>query len=206
MNDLKTWFSLTAWSGDKSRAAVSLCLAALLLGGCVSTIDVENSNFYRPPNGTVIELKTDLNVVAHSNQAYVQGGKVVASRGELRRYSPWCEFRVARSNDEMNSGWVIERERFVVTSSHRGVDYAAFQRAQASILFAGRDRILWPSHPEVSMENMATIMNIRSSEQPAVRQMVCMIFSDALYANHLSLREIRETLGMVAAIVLPVQP
>jgi len=103
----------------------------------------------------------------------------------------------------MDSPWIIARERFVVTASHRGIDYSALQRARESILFAGRDRILWPTHPEVSMENMATVMNIRSETQPEVRSVVCMIFSDALYMNHLSLNEIRQTLGDIAVIVLP---
>jgi len=156
-------------------------VTSLLLSACATTVDVETSHMYRPPSGTIIELKTDL-----------------TSSGALSRYTPWCEFRVARSRDVMDSPWIIAREHFVVTDSHRGIDYSALQRARESILFAGRDRVLWPTHPEVSMENMATVMNIRSETQPEVRSVVCMVFSDALYINHLSLREIRETLGEIA--------
>lgn len=174
------------------------------VGACsMAPVSVEDSYRFRPPAGTVVELGTRLEVPSGRSQAYIQGGKYRSTKSEVDSYLPWCEFRVVRSQQAMQSAFVINAARFVVSSSHRSIDYSAIERSMQPLLMAGRERILWPAHPDASMENMATVMRLESPQQPQVQAVVCMIFSDALSVNHLTLREIRATLGEIATIALP---
>lgn len=180
-----------------------LFLTILLLSACsLTAVDLENSNHFRPPAGTIIQLNVDLVVSANNAKAYVQGGERKANRSAVDRFLPWCEFRVKRSLDARRRPFIISKSNLKVISSHRGIDYSAIERARAPVLLAGRDRILWPAHSEVSMENMATVMKIESEQQPELMSLDCMTFTDALFMNHLTLSEIRNTLGDIATIKL----
>lgn len=186
-------------------------ICALFIAGClpflsactVAPVNVEDNYRFRPPVGTVVELHTNLQVPAGRSQAYIQQGKTILSKSKVESYLPWCEFRISRSAEDMQSNFVIDKATFVVAASHRAIDYSAIERLMQPMLLAGRERILWPAHPEASMENMATYMRLKPTQQPQVAAVVCMIFSDALSVNHLTLREIRSTLGDIATIQLP---
>lgn len=164
-----------------------LIVLALLLTGCQPAVYPIDSPYYRIPLGSILVLNRDLTIPPHQARVIIQYGQVV-SRKERDQYYPYCEFEILTLSE---SPQVIHPDRFSIQRLNKHMETSRQAVMYASLSLLGRD------NPLVAYN---TKMYLSSSVQPDVYRMSCMYWTDDAMDDHLTLQQIRDTLGEIFTI------
>jgi hypothetical protein len=178
----------------------SIGLSLVLLGGCQGTPvrDVDSPRFKVPPGSEVV-LHRPVQTDPGSARAYIQFGRPV-SFAETRQRYPRCLFFLDTVSEPPQT---IEPDEFEVVETRqlRRVCSLPRDRLLASVGFG----FGFGLGADDSDENFATHMQLRSKRQPEVRELICEILTTTsdVMRDHLTVSEIRQTLGEVVTLRLP---
>ena len=168
-----------------------ILIAILLLLVACQALDYEgHSSLYGIPNGTVITLNQDLTIPPDQAGVYIQGNRI----GDRYQYDATCRLE---TNSVTSMPRTVKADEFVVYKVGRetqifsgivpGTRYASL------VLMEGPHLLLY-----------STYIYLRSEQQPDVLRLVCGHLQDsALNPRHLTVEEIRTTLGEVMTMRLP---
>ena len=169
-----------------NKAAPFLVLtSALLLVACESQVIIDvNSQFYSVPLGSEFVLNRDISIPADNTSAYLQYGKLVASR-DVDFYKPHCKFELYTISTKAR---VVKPDTFVVIKIvDQREDVSVAAPRYAGLGFSYGDG---PLHLTYS-----TAMYLESNIQPDVFRLDCKRWDDPAIGEYLSINEMRDALG-----------
>lgn len=177
------------------------------LAGCNTTARYagdENSPYYVVPPGSHVVLNQALTVPPEEAGVFIQNGQATP-RGQVRYYDPYCRFELKTVRSAPRS--VAPDDMIVRNSAQQRLrtfsGITGGQYASASMLLAAS-----PSDRDdgnLSIQTYATRMDLDSPKQPEVYRLTCARVSDRNDEHHLTIAEIRSTLGNIATLRLPHQ-
>jgi len=174
-----------------------LVLLIPLLGllGCESIPPSETSPFHRVPGGSRLILNTNLLVPPYSAKIYIQNGWIAYGANQ---YYPYCKLQLQEPKftpQEVLPGV------FEIYRSRRITDLFASLEPQVQHVRAR----LYDGKPSPIV--YGTDLFLRSAEQPQVYKLMCGHMQDPnLTARHLTIEQIRATLGEVFTLQLSGPP
>lgn len=177
-------------------------LLALAVSACQGTATRdESSSRYEVPEGSTLVLQRPLRVEPGSSRAHVQFGQPVGF-SEVRWRHPVCIFLLDTPSEAARS---IEPDAFTVvrTRRYRRISLRPSERRLAQVgIGIG---IGGGFGDGGSDETFRTRMTLQSARQPGVRELICELRTTTadVMRDHLSIREIRATLGEVAQLRIP---
>lgn len=184
-------------SRKPTRFSLALVLMVFLIG-CESLIETDvNSPFYKVPSGSTLILHRDVAIPANRLKIYIQDGSLGYG---VNQYYPFCKFELRKAKKQSQS---ILPDQFMVTRTRRIVDYFVGLDVDERELLASID-LKSSGNGKPSPRIYGTQMELRSTTQPQVFRMTCGHLQDPnITARHLSINQIRETLGTVFTLRLP---
>lgn len=170
--------------------------AALAAAGCAAPAVVdEQSRFYPPPIGTVIELHRDLTVAPDHARVTIQRGAVAPG---VHPFDTWCQLEV---NDVFPTEQTVRADTFTVYKVSR--ETAQVVMGSPPQMVAGVDT------NDSGSSDVTQIWHLwlKSPQQLNVRRLSCGGWFDTpSRAQYPSVVEIRAALGEVASLHLPTPP
>lgn len=173
---------------------IALLPLCLLLSACQTTGSLdENSPFDLPPTGSRLVLKQELIIPAHTAGVSLQGGRVVSDKN-VNQYHPHCRLEV---HDVRETTQTVMPDEFVVRRAYQDSQSAALP----GLMKAG---LRVSTGAEGSRYfYFRTTFDLRSERQPQVRWLVCQQWSEQAFGQHVTIREMRTTLGEIMTIQIP---
>ena len=165
--------------------------ALLVLCACQSTpLPREESPYHTVPAGSLLTLYKDLTIPAARASVYIQGG-LIASWQDVNSYHPHCIFEVVKVKDtpqhvKAGTFTILKVRQQDLSGIRPGMQYAR--------LFAsgGPSFLIY-----------ATIMDLRSVDQPEVFRLTCQHWEiPPHFPQHLTIRQIRTALGELFTLKL----
>lgn len=190
----------------KLTSCVAGCLALASLTACSSTGGYQ-SDRYKVPDGTEVELMQTLAFRGRSARSYIQFGEPLR-RSEVNEWEPYCSFGLNRKRDNQPLAHEIAPTIFTVRKTQVGVDVARNsgypqpgnpvdgRPIQVAGLFGGGGR---DASGTPSLYFYYTKMELYSEQQPQVDDLTC-AFRGAPVDRNLTVDDIRDTLGGMARI------
>lgn len=171
-----------------------VALSVLLLSGCAGALSVPGSTSYATPKpGSRVEVQETL-TVSGGARVSLQYGRLKSWK-DVYKLEPYCQFRVLRPGDEMREPLTIEPDVFIVERVYRRKDMVELE----GVRYASAGVEDFNNSP--SQRTMATYMELSSGVQPDVHRLVCGRWADPYEYNHVSIRDIRESLGDLVRLV-----
>lgn len=150
----------------------------------------ENSPYHVLPSGSRLILKQELTIPAHSAGVWLQGGRVMSSK-DIDQYHPNCRLEV---NEVRETTQKVTADEFVVRRASQNTETAARTGLMKAGLRVGG---------AVRFNVFRTTLDLHSVRQPQVRWLTCQQWSDAALGQHVTIREMRVTLGEIITLQLP---
>lgn len=182
------------------------CLALASLTACSSTGGYQ-SDRYRVPDGSEVELMQTLEFPGRSARSYIQFGEPVR-RNDVNEWEPYCSFGLNRKRDDQPLAREVTPTVFTVRKTHIGVDVAwsseepepgtrgGGRPIQVAGLSGGGGR---DASGTPSLYFYYTRMELYSDRQPQVDDLTC-TFRGSPVDRNLTVDDIRDTLGGVVRI------
>ena len=179
------------------RTGILLVVILYTFTGCQTGPYSVASSSYDIPSGSHLILKKALTIPANTSRIYIQASKVITP-SQKDSYHPHCWFLSWKLLDSPQS---IEPDTFIITHSAKfEEDYAQTPKLYASLTKPGLMKVLDGS---VTMLEYKTKLTISSEKQPNIRQLICNRWeTEPTDARHLTVKEIRDTLGDVVELQL----
>jgi len=172
---------------------ITLSLLCLLITACQTAGPLdEDLPSQILPIGSRLVLKQELTIPAHSAGVQLQGGRVVSSGKGLNQYHPHCRLEV---KDVRVTAQTVAADEFVIRRARYETTTVALPSLQKAARFYGG------SGPGLVI--FRTILDLRSERQPQVRWLTCQQWGDPALDQHVTIREIRQTLGKIFMLQLP---
>jgi hypothetical protein len=177
-------------------------IGLLALAGCaIPVAPDENSPYYLVPVGSTLKLNQPVDIHAHRARAYIQGGRVL-SFPEVKLYYPHCTLEIRTLKDTVQTvqpGTFTIRK--VVQNLNDGVSSGQRQLAHGGI------RLVSGSDGGLPILMYATHLYLYSGEQPDVLRLTCQQMNETnSRAVHVTIREMRTTLGSLINLTLATPP
>ena len=157
---------------------LTLCCTSLLITACQSLSPVNNTDT-RTPAITTVTLNQDFPIRPDRSNEYIQGG-------EIRPYES-IELYYTHCKLELREIAAIERivkpQIFNVTRMYRREEFVGFRK----IMLAGDG--------DSGLIMSTTYLFLQSEEQPDIFRLSCMREDESFYARHVTVDEMRDTLG-----------
>lgn len=185
------------------RSWILVLLTTLV--GCQTSyyIGNENSPFYVVPAGTRVSLNRELPIAPDRLAVFVQNGQVVTT-SEMRHYEPFCRFELWTLSSAART--ILPDEMIVVSAGQHVFDGAMYAEAArihlASLSVTVADQGSAGGPP---LQSYLTRMKLRSEKQPDISALTCSMWGYLPEVRHVTIAEIRQTLGGVATLRLPNQ-
>lgn len=184
------------------RAVVYLLVTVLLASCQPSRVHESDASDYRIPRGSKLILHDPIEIPPHYAHVDIQAGRVVPV-GRVQELYPFCELEVTEVKPVAQH---VAPDTFIVHKvGHRIYDVRVPRIRIAGI---GLDAALFGGDGPLQTFYV-TALHLRSSSQPNVLKLSCQsnqrAFPGILYARHLSIVEIRGTLGSLFTLLLPGQ-
>ncbi len=180
-------------------------LAACQSAGIGSQPD-ENSTDYLVPVGTALVLQQPLQVPAWQDQVYFQEGRI-KHWGGVNAYLPYCTLKLSAKKDTERR---IQRDTFMVNKSYTELFFKEVRAPEppSGIQLTAAQ---WQPGMQADFETrngteyktVAAIMELSSSNQPDVTQMLCADWGLPQERPHITVSKIRRALGDVISLRLP---
>lgn len=173
-----------------------LLFLIMALTSCTAGPYSVSSPYYRIPAGSRLVLKQTLTIPPNSARIYIQYGKVITPK-ERDQYYAHCWFL---SRKVLDTAQIITPDTFIVTKTQKYEDDVQIQGAY--LLASLHGATMKTSDGGPTAVEYSTTLTIHSDTQPDINQFVCSYWEDPLDAKHLTVAEIRKTLGDIADIQL----
>jgi hypothetical protein len=184
---------LTAEALMKNLPACALLI--IWLAGCRSPVmqleGDENSPNFRIPVDSKLVLQQELLVPARRDRVYFQKGKVSLFQ-YVNQYLPYCALSLYAKKDVAQT---IVPDEFIVHKTYRQF---LFDLAMGPVMVAG----LSPGGG-MTYQVLATLLELRSVNQPDVVRMTCSNWGLPQDSAHLTLGQMRESLGDIFLLEMP---
>jgi len=171
-------------------------LVLLPILACKTQSYAENSPYFRIPVGSTVEIRQVLTIPANTARVYIQYGKTTQYQN-LDQYEAHCwvlSWKVLPENQTIKPG------NFIVTRLRELEDLVRYKNNMQFV--RTQNNPYQNINGGVTAVEYKTELTIHSSEQPDIRKLVCNHWEDPSDARHLSLAEIRTTLGDLITIKL----
>ena len=171
-------------------------LVLLPLLACQTQSYAENSPYFRIPVGSTVEVRQALTIPANTARVYIQYGKTTQYQ-KLDQYEANCwvlSWKLVPENQTIKPG------NFIVTRLRELEDLVRYKNDMQFVRI--KNSPYQNMNGGVTAVEYKTELTIHSSEQPDIRKLVCNHWEDPSDARHLSLAEIRTTLGDLITIKL----
>lgn len=178
-----------------NKFPIAFLLLISILPGCAAMAppDPEASYYVLPKAGSRVEVGETLSA-SSGTRVSLQHGRVLAAR-DLVTWQPYCQFHVLRAREQLHEPLVMEPDTFIVTRAYRQKDVVGLESVQYAFLEEGS------TDNSPSQRMMSTYLELSSDLQPDVFRLVCQVWDDPYFYNHLSIRDIRESLGDLVRLV-----
>lgn len=150
-----------------------------------------NSSYYAPPVGSKLQLHSALIIPANDTQVRIQDGKVIHSSWDLDFYYPNCDFELYERAEVKRE---VTPDTFVISRVVRGFEDVLLHTPTVIASSSGGG-----GAPNV---DYMTIMDLYSPRQPDVFRLTCQHWEDPSDSYHLSIKQIRKTLGDLFTLTL----
>ena len=174
-----------------SRFACAI-LVLIVIGGCSY-----QGRYIQPtvPDGAIMQITVGFRDLPNGSKLYFQNGRHI-SRGELDRWLPYCELYVFNRDKQADYHTSVLPGQFDVAASrfNREIVNNANPQKFKSIQLAS---LLWRDDGPPSYILYSTTMNLFSNQQPDVKKLTCSQKASTYGEYHLTLAQIRETLGQL---------
>ncbi|MEN8205313.1 MAG: hypothetical protein ABFS24_04785 [Pseudomonadota bacterium] len=128
---------------------------------------------------TTVTLKQDFPIRPDRSNEYIQDGKISFYEA-ISEYHPHCKLELRTIADTER---VIHPETFSVTRVYRQEDFVGYKK----MIFAGDG--------DSGQIMSTTYLFLHSEKQPAIFRLSCMRLDESFYARHVTVDEMRDTLG-----------
>lgn len=169
------------------RYATFVVFLAMILAACQPVEYPRDSPYYRIPLGSSLVLHQALPIPPRQARVIIQDGRLI-SRKQLDQYYPYCEFEIRTLSDSVQT---IRPGRFRIHRLNKHMETSAKPVRYASLSLFSFDK------PLIAYN---TKMYLSSDNQPDVYRMSCMYWTDDSMDTHLTLQQIRHTLGDLFSI------
>lgn len=149
-----------------------------------------NSSYYVPPVGSKLRLHSALIIPANDTQIRIQYGKVISSSWDLDAYYPNCNFELRKRAEVART---IQPDTFIISRVTRDTENVMLHSPRVVASSSG------DGAPSV---DYITIMDLSSARQPDVMRLTCQHWEDPSDSYHLSIKQIRKTLGELFTLTL----
>jgi hypothetical protein len=170
-------------------------LLIIWLAGCqgplVQIEGDENSRYFRIPDDSKLVLQQELLVPARTDRLYFQKGKVSLWQ-YVNQYLPYCALTLHAKKDVAQT---IVPDEFIVHKMYRQY---LFDLAMGPVMVAE----LEPGGG-MTYQVFATLLELRSEKQPDIVRMTCANWGLPQDLAHLTLGQMRESLGDIFVLELP---
>lgn len=175
---------------------IAAALVAVFVAGCagVTNMAYEDTWYVTPKPGSRVEVQETL-ALGGGARISLQNGKVMRW-GDVYKLKPYCQFRVMRSSGQLDEPLRINPDTFIVEQVYRRKDVVSLEGVQ----YAFADGEDFNNSP--SQRSMSTYLELSSEAQPDVYRLVCSRWDDPFDRNHLTISEIRQSLGDLVRLVL----
>jgi len=184
---------LTAEASMKNIPAFALLI--IWLAGChgsfVKIEGGENSPNFRIPVDSKLVLQQELSVPARRDRLYFQKGKV-SQFHYVNQYLPYCALSLHAKKDVAQT---IVPDEFIVHKTYRQY---LFDLAMGPVMVAD----ISPGGG-MTYQVLATLLELRSVNQPDVVRMTCANWGLPQDSAHLTLGQIRQSLGDIFLLKMP---
>ncbi len=174
-------------------------LSVICLFGCQAPPFSPDSPLSRVPLHSRLILHQALTIPANKVSLWFQEGKQIPEK-LLDRYYPHCKFETFTMKTRAKT---IEVDTFVIYKVVRWDDYALQSIQLAWAQFGVGIGIHDALDGGPSFVNVATEMFLQSDKQPDVYRLVCSQWEDPVDSNHVTINQIRHTLGNIFTLELP---
>ena len=160
-----------------------LCSISLLLAACQSLPPADSTD---TPAIKAVTLKQDFPIRPDRSNEYIQGGEIRPYKS-IEQYYTHCKLELREIADNERT---IKPQTFNVTRIYRKEEFAGFIK---TILAGDGDSGLI----------MSTIyLYLQSEQQPDIFRLSCMRQDESFYARHVTVEEMRDTLGDLMSLQL----
>ena len=158
---------------------------ALLFNACTLPTSTDPDSFlYSVPVGSVLELKQDFPIKAHTARSFIQGGRIIEEH-ELNIYYPHCSLL---TNSLQDYDRIIKPTHFEI---YRVVDDE--EHAQRYLQYAAR--LFGFDSDEPTIIGQSSYYYLRSTDEPDVRSLICLQWGSPESVEYLSINQVRAVLG-----------
>lgn len=172
------------------KAGLTLSIMALLLNACTLPTSTDPDSFlYSVPVGSVLELKQDFPIRAHTARTYMQSGRIVRE-SDLNIYYPHCSLL---TNTLLDYDRFIKPTRFEIYRVVDDEEHAQRYQQYAARLF-GFDS----DGPTII--GQSSYYYLRSADEPDVRSLICIQWGSPESVQYLSINQVRAVLGNVFSL------
>lgn len=149
----------------------------------------EDSYTYSIPVGTKLILNQTVKIKAELGRAYFQNGKIL-SKSEINIYYPHCSLT---TNSILDYDRLIQPAQFEI---YKIIDDEEF--AQGFILFASTGLKMSSDGPLIT--GLVSYYYLRTTDESDVRTLECIQWDTPYENRHLSVSEIRKSLGKILTL------
>ena len=175
-----------------------ILLTLIPLSACQAPPFSPDSPLTPVPLQSTLILHQPLTIPAQKVSLWFQDGEKMLAN-DLDRYYPHCKFETLQMQ---SSEKTVQPDSFVIYRVVRWDDYAMQPMQLAANRFSvGLTTVHGDGGP--SHLNTTTEMFLRSERQPDVYRLVCSQWEEASEANHVTINQIRRTLGDTFTLKLP---
>ena len=161
---------------------LTLWCLSLLIAACQSLPQVDAHT----PAITKVTLKQDFPIRPDRSNEYIQGGEIRPYES-IEQYYTHCKLELREIADNER---IIKPQTFNVTRIYRQEEFVGFRK----MMLAGDG--------DSGLIMSTTYLFLQSEKQPDIFRLSCMRQDESFYARHVTIEEMRDTLGNLISLQL----
>ena len=173
-------------------------LSGLIFGVCVAgltgcqqmPLENENSPYYTPPIGSLLILHKEFTIQPNQVSVYLQNGGIV-HKSQIDQYYANCKFEVKTIK---TTAQFIVPDTFEIVKIRLDYNLVLYNKVIVA------SRVVLSGSASATAEVFSTTYYLRSAKQPNVLYLTCEHWEDPADGAHLTLAQIRQTLGDIMTI------
>ena len=175
-----------------------LLATSVLLSACQTAyVGNENSPYYTIPVGSTLTLNQNAVIPPNLAGFLLQNGQI-QTQSQINQYYPYCKFEVLKIRDDPQP---IQADTFSIVKVVQQIDHSV-DAGQTKLAGLSIGIGIGISNGGSSVQTYATRLNLRSEKQPEVFRLSCGLWDYPEKGKHLTINEIRKTLGNVFTLQL----
>ncbi len=159
---------------------LTVCCIALSIAAC-QTPDIagDNDSASLTPAISTVTLNKEFPIRPDRTNEYIQNGEITLFE-HVSEYHPFCKLELRKLAD---SARVIQPDSFSVSRIYQETEFAGFRK----MMLAGDG--------SSGLIMSTTYLYLQSEKQPGIFRLSCMRLDMSFYTRHVSVNEMRDTLG-----------